>query len=107
MIISGGENIYPAEIERTLATHPAVAEVAVIGVPDDRWGEAPKALVVNKPAAHVTEEELLTFCAGRMAAYKIPKSVAFVESLARNAAGKLLKHELRAPYWLGRSRNVN
>jgi len=107
MIISGGENIYPAEVERTLCGHSAVAEVAVIGIPDDRWGEAPTAFVVKKPGHETTAEELIEFCRQRIATYKIPRSVEFVDALKRNAAGKLIKHELRAPYWAGRSRRVN
>lgn len=107
MIISGGENIYPAEVERALAGHPVVADVAVIGVPDAQWGEAPKALVVKKGGQHATAEELIEFCRGRIASYKIPRSVEFVDVLKRNPAGKLLKHELRAPYWAGRTRKVN
>jgi acyl-CoA synthetase (AMP-forming)/AMP-acid ligase II len=107
MIISGGENIYPADVERALAGHAAVADVAVIGVPDDRWGEVPKAFVVTKNGQQVTPEELIEFCRGRIAAYKLPKSVEFVTALKRNPAGKLLKYELRAPYWAGRTRKVN
>ena len=107
VIISGGENIYPAEIERTLAAHPMVADVAVIGVPDDRWGEVPKALVVRKPNSDVSAGALITFCAARMAGYKVPRSIEFMDALKRNASGKLLKHELRAPYWTERDRKVN
>jgi long-chain acyl-CoA synthetase len=107
MIISGGENIYPAEVESALFGHPAVADVAVIGVPDDRWGEAVKAIVVVKAGRDVTTEKLITFCRERIAHYKAPKSIDFAESLPRNASGKLLKRVLRAPYWDGRDRQVN
>jgi len=107
MIISGGENIYPAEVERALAGHPAVVDVAVIGVPDDQWGEVPKALVVKRPGQDASAQELIEFCRGRIAGFKIPRSVEFVAVLKRNPAGKLLKHELRAPYWIGRARKVN
>ncbi len=107
MIISGGENIYPAEVESALFGHPAVADVGVIGVPDERWGEAVKAIVVRKPGIEVTEAELIAFCRERIAHYKAPKSVDFVESLPRNPTGKILKRVLRAPYWEGRDRQVN
>ena len=107
VIISGGENVYPAEIERALAAHPSVADVAVIGVPHDRWGEVPKALVVRKPNSDVSADVLIAFCAGRIAGYKVPSSIEFMDALKRNASGKLLKHELRALYWAGRGRKVN
>ncbi|GII25652.1 acyl-CoA synthetase [Planosporangium mesophilum] len=98
MIISGGENIYPAEVEGSLYDHPAVAECAVIGVADDRWGEVGRAVVVLKAGTTVSEEELLDFLRGRLARYKIPKSVVFVDALPRNAAGKLLKGTVRGSY---------
>lgn len=107
MIISGGENIYPAEVENVLFNHPAVADVAVIGVPDEQWGEAVKAIVVKKPDVEVTADELIAFAKQHIAGYKAPKSVDFVEALPRNASGKILKRELRAPYWAGRERQVN
>ncbi len=106
MIISGGENIYPAEIERVLAEHPTVGDVAVIGVPDDRWGEVPKACVVAAPGATVDSAELLAYCREHLAAYKCPKSVDVLGELPRNPAGKILKRDLRAPYWEGRDRQV-
>ncbi len=107
MIISGGENIYPAEVENALFGHPGVADVAAIGVPDERWGEAVKAIVVAKPDAAPTAEELIAFARGRIAAFKVPSSVDFVEALPRNPSGKVLKRELREPYWQGRERKVN
>jgi long-chain acyl-CoA synthetase len=107
MIISGAENIYPAEVESAIYGHPAVADVAVIGVPDDRWGEAVKAIVVVKPGLAITADELIAYCREQIAHYKAPRSVDFVDSLPRNASGKLLKRVLRAPYWEGRSRQVN
>ena len=95
MIISGGENIYPAEIERVLAEHPDVLEVAAVGVADARWGESPRACVVLRRGARLTSEEVLGFCDGRLARYKHPRSVAFVDALPRNAMGKVLRRELR------------
>ncbi len=107
MIVSGGENIYPAEVESVVFSHPAVADVAVIGVPDDVWGEAVKAVVVSKPGAQVTGDEIIAFARERIAHYKAPRSVDFVAALPRNPSGKILKRQLRAPYWEGRERQVN
>ena len=107
MIISGGENIYPAEVENALFSHPAVADVAVIGVPDDKWGEAVKAVVVRKPGAEVTPEALMVYARERIAGYKVPRSVDFVDALPRNPTGKILKRELRKPYWAGQERQVH
>ena len=104
MIISGGVNIYPAEIESCLAGHPAVADVAVIGVPDQQWGEAVKALVVRRPSAEATEAELIDWCRRRIADYKRPRSVDFVPELPRDQAGKLLKRQIRERYWAGSGR---
>lgn len=106
MIVSGAENIYPAEIETVVASHPDVMECAVIGVPDERWGEAVKAIVVLRPGKSVSAEALLDFVRQHIARYKVPKSVEFVAGLPRNAAGKVLKRELRKPYWEGRERAV-
>ncbi len=107
MIVSGGENIYPAEIEAVLAAHADVLDVAVIGVPDESWGEAVKAVVVLREDSEITAEALIAWSRERLAGYKRPRSVDFVESLPRNASGKLLKRELRKPYWEGRGRQVN
>ncbi len=98
MFISGGENVYPAEVENVIYQHPAVAEVAVIGVSDPRWQEVGKAIVVVKPGLALTEEQVIEFCQGKLARYKIPKSVAFVDQLPRTAAGKVLKRELRKQF---------
>ncbi len=106
MIISGGENIYSPEIERVLAEHPAVMEVAIIGVPDDTWGETVKAVVALKPDATVTGEELIAYCREHLAHFKCPKTVDILEALPRNPTGKILKRELRKPYWEGRDRAV-
>jgi long-chain acyl-CoA synthetase len=106
MIISGGENVYPAEVENVLSDHPAVADVAVIGVPDERWGETVKAIVVPKPGAVVRPEEIIAFARARLAHFKCPTSVDLAETLPRNPSGKLLKRELREPYWRGRERRI-
>jgi long-chain acyl-CoA synthetase len=106
MIVSGAENIYPAEVENALHTHPAVRDAAVIGVPDPKWGEAVKAIVVLKDGAHATADEIIAHCRPLIAGYKIPKSVDFVAELPRNPSGKILKKELRKPYWEGMDRQV-
>ena len=107
MIISGGENIYPAEIENALMSHPAIADVAVIGVPSDRWGETPKAMIVAAPGATIDEAEIISFAREHLAHYKCPTSVDVVDALPRNPSGKILKRELRAPFWEGKTRKVN
>ena len=107
VIITGGENVSSIEVEDTLFSHAAVAEVAVIGVPDEKWGETVKALVVLAPEATATEQELIDHCRSRMAHYKCPTSVEFRAELARTATGKLQKFKLRAPYWEGRERQVS
>jgi acyl-CoA synthetase (AMP-forming)/AMP-acid ligase II len=107
VIISGGENISSIEVEDALFSHPAVAEVAVIGVPHEKWGETVKALVVVADGATTTEDELRAWCKERLAGYKCPTSVDFVDELARTATGKLQKFKLRAPFWEGRDRQVN
>jgi long-chain acyl-CoA synthetase len=106
LILSGGENISPAEVENAIFGHAGVADVAVIGVPDERWGEAVKAIVVKKPGAVVTAEDIIGFARSRIASYKLPKSVDFVAELPRNASGKVLKRELRKPYWAGVNREI-
>ena len=107
MIVSGGENVFPAEVENALHSHPAVGDVAVIGVPDERWGETIKAVVVPAPGADVVEAELIVFAREHLAHYKCPTSVDVVEALPRNATGKILKRQLREPYWEGQRRRVN
>jgi len=106
MIISGGENIYPAEVENVLASHPAVAEVAVIGVPSDKWGETVMAVVVPTPAHTVDEAALIDYTRGRLASYKCPTVVRTVAALPRNASGKVLKTVLREPFWQGHERLI-
>ncbi|MEC9347912.1 MAG: fatty acid--CoA ligase [Pseudomonadota bacterium] len=107
MIVSGGENVYPAEVESALFGHPAIADVAVIGVPDEKWGEAVKAMVVLKPGASATAAEIIAHARERIAGYKAPKSVDFIAEMPRNPSGKILKRELRKPFWEGRDRQVN
>jgi acyl-CoA synthetase (AMP-forming)/AMP-acid ligase II len=106
-IISGGENIYPAEIEDALQWHPDVAEVAVIGIPHDKWGETPRAVVVRTAGSTVTAGDLIRFARDRLAHYKCPTSIDFIDSLPRNATGKVLRRELREPHWAGRQRRIN
>ena len=99
VIISGGENIYPAELELVLSGHPSVAEVAVIGIPDTRWGEVPLAIVVQKDGWAATTSDILRFARENVASFKMPKAIEFVSSLPRNASGKILRRQLREPYW--------
>jgi long-chain acyl-CoA synthetase len=106
MIVSGAENIYPAEVENVLMSHAAVSEAAVIGVPDDRWGETVKAVVVRAVGSEVTEEELIAHARVNLAHYKCPTSIDFVVELPRNATGKILKRDLREPYWAGKDRRI-
>jgi long-chain acyl-CoA synthetase len=108
MIISGGENIYSAEVENCLAQHPAVAQCAVIGIPSEQWGEAVHAIVTRKPGAVVAADEIIAFCRERIAGYKCPRSLEISdEGLPLSGAGKILKRELRAPFWEGKVRKVN
>ena len=106
MVLSGGENVATAEIERVLSEHPAVLECAVIAVPDPKWGEAAKALVTLRPDRAAAEEDLLVHCRQHLAGFKVPKSVEFRDSLPKSGTGKILKRVLREPYWAGRARQV-
>jgi len=106
MVISGGENVYPAEVENVISSHPGVIEVAVIGVPDERWVEAVKAMVAPRPGASLTEADVIEFCRGKLGGFKIPKTVNFIEALPRTPSGKVRKAELRAPFWEGRERKI-
>ena len=107
MIVTGGENVYPAEVENVLMGHPGIADVAVIGVPHEKWGETAKAIVVRKPGSEVTEQEIIDYARERLARFKCPTTVDWADALPRNPSGKILKKDLRAPYWEGRDRNVN
>ena len=107
VIITGGENVSSIEVEDCLSQHPAVAEAAVIGVPDAKWGETVKAIVVLHPNVQTTERGLIDHCRARLAHYKCPTSIQFVDALSRTATGKIQKFKLRAPYWEGRDRQVS
>ena len=107
MIISGGLNIYPNEVEQVLYEHPAILEAAVFGVPDKDWGEAVKAVVALKPSMNATEQELIAFCKSRLTSYKKPKSIDFIPSLPKSPEGKVLRRAMREPYWKGHDRRIN
>jgi long-chain acyl-CoA synthetase len=106
MIISGGMNVYPAEIEAALDLHPDIDDVAVFGIPSDEWGESVHAVVVPARRASLGSEAVIAFAREHLAGYKVPRSVSFTDELPRTGSGKLLKRELRAPYWAGRGTNV-
>lgn len=106
MIVSGGENVYPAEVENAIFGHPGIADVAVIGVPDEKWGESVKAIIVAKPEANPSAEDIIAYAKERIAGYKCPKTIDFIDALPRNPSGKILRKDLREPYWKGRERNV-
>lgn len=107
IIISGGENISSIEVEKAVYSHPSVLECAVIAVPDDRWGEIPKALVVLKPGESLNEEEMIQYCRTVLPGFKIPKSVEFLSALPKGGTGKILKKELREKYWAGYAKRVH
>ncbi len=107
MIVSGGENIYPRGIEEVLFAHPAIADCAVIGVPDPQWGETIKAFVVLRQGISATDEEIMKFCRDKLGGFERPRSVEFIAELPRNATGKVLKRVLREPYWKGQGRRVS
>src|ERR1044072_2028350 len=107
IIISGGENIASIEVEKAVYSHSSVFECAVVAVPDDRWGEVPKALVVLKPGEALTEQELIEHCGTNVPGFKVPKSIDFLASLTKGGTGKILKKELREKYWQGYTRRVH
>ena len=106
MLVSGAENVYPAEIENALYQHDAVAECAVFGIPHERWGEVPAAHVVLSPNASISADELIDFCVNKIARFKRPRIIEFVDSLPKTAVGKIRKNVLRAPYWEGRDKSI-
>jgi fatty-acyl-CoA synthase/long-chain acyl-CoA synthetase len=106
MIISGGMNIYPAEIEAALEHHPAIVDAAVFGIPNEEWGEAVHAVVVTQPGVKLSESEVIDYAREHLAGYKIPRSVAFLDEIPRTGSGKILKRVLREPYWKGRTTRV-
>jgi acyl-CoA synthetase (AMP-forming)/AMP-acid ligase II len=107
MIITGGENVFPAEVESAIYGHPDVLEVAVIGVPDGKWGEAVKAICAPKPGHTIDSDSIINWTRERVAGFKVPKSVDTIAALPRNPSGKILRRELREPFWAGRERQVN
>jgi acyl-CoA synthetase (AMP-forming)/AMP-acid ligase II len=106
LIITGGENVYPAEVERIIEQHPAVRTAAVIGIPDEKWGEAVTAIVELQPGAQATGAEILSWTRGRISGFRRPQQIIVRDALPRNASGKVLRRELRDPYWSGRSRRI-
>ena len=107
MIVTGGENVYPTEIENALFEHDAVADAAVIGIPSEQWGESVMAFLVLKDGHEVDADELIEFCRPRLAGFKIPRRIEFLDEVPRNASGKVLKKDLREPFWEGIDRRVS
>jgi len=107
MIVSGGENIYPAEVENALMSHPDISDAAVIGIPDERWGEATKAFIVQSQGEPLGQDEVISFVRTKIAGYKCPKTIDHIEALPRNPSGKILRKDLRAPFWEGKDRNIS
>jgi fatty-acyl-CoA synthase len=107
IIISGGENISSVEIENCLYAHPKVFEAAVVAAPDEKWGEVPRALVVLKPGQTATEQEIIDFCKANLAGFKVPKSIEFRDTLPKGGTGKILKADLREPFWKGQEKRVH
>lgn len=106
MIVTGGYNVYPREVEDALAAHPAVREVVVVGLPDDKWGEAVAAFVALRKDASAEEAELIAFARDRVASYKVPKQVRFIDDVPKSPVGKLLRRAVRDPFWQGRERKI-
>ena len=107
MIVSGGENIYPAEVENALMSHTDILDAAVIGIPDDKWGEAVKGFVVVKEGVDLKEVDIISYARTQIAGYKCPKSINYVSELPRNPSGKILRREIREPFWEGKDRNIS
>ena len=107
MIITGGLNVFPGEVEQVLYRHPEVVEASAFGIPDEQWGESIIAAVALKPGSKVTEEKMIDFCKQHLAQFKVPKKVSFHDSLPKSSAGKILRRELRAPYWKGYERAIH
>ena len=107
MIITGGENVYPAQVESAIYGHPAIAEVAVIGIPSEKWGEEVKACVVAKPGHEIDPDSVIAYARENVAAFKAPKSIDVIPEMPRNASGKILRRQLRDPYWEGQERGVS
>ena len=106
MIISGGMNIYPAEIEAAMEAHPAIEDAAVFGIPSEEWGESVHAVLVKKPGVDLSEDDVVAYAREHLAGYKIPRSVSFEEEIPRTGSGKILKRVLREPFWKGRDSGV-
>ena len=107
MIITGGENVYSTEVENLISACPGVAEVAVVGIPDEKWGEAVHAIVVRREGESLTDAEMIAYCRGKIAGYKIPKSVSFSDlPLPKTGPGKIAKRKLRDPFWQGRDTKI-
>jgi long-chain acyl-CoA synthetase len=106
MIVSGGENIFTAEVENAIASHPAVAQCAVIGIPCDKWGESVHAVIVCRAESCISEQEIISHCREHIASYKVPRSVELRDTLPLSSVGKVLKTELRKPFWENRSRHI-
>jgi acyl-CoA synthetase (AMP-forming)/AMP-acid ligase II len=106
MIVSGGYNVYPREVEDVLAAHPKVRQVVVVGLPDEKWGEAVAAFVALKPGEAGDEADIIAFARARLAGYKVPKSVRFIDDVPKSPVGKLLRRALRDPFWVGKERRI-
>ena len=107
MIVSGGENIYPAEVENALMSHEEILDAAVVGIPDKKWGETVKGFVVLLDSSSLDEEQIISYTRTQIAGYKCPRSINFIPELPRNPSGKILRRELRDPYWKGIDRKVS
>lgn len=107
MIISGAENIYPAEVENALMSHPQILDAAVVGIPDEKWGETVMGFVILAEDASISEDEIIAYSREKIAGFKCPKTIKFINEIPRNPTGKVLRRELREPYWKGKERNIS